>query len=252
MNNARFIEYFYSNFEDGEIKSYTSPIDGWYVQAAPGECEIVPHPLGDGYAAKLQINYNTDYETHLAAYNGKPRSNISHSYAPFRFRYGNTYVVSFDLYLPLDFQIDTNANNQVAVCGFHSADSGEGTQCNIPGQSSCRLDIFGDTLYYGHGYVDESLVSHYLKFPICDLSELIGVKTNFKISFKSRQNKKGRVRIWKNGQQIINFKGQTCRTGVNELNYLKLGPYKYSWKLVATSTTNHTLYYSNIHVKKYT
>lgn len=208
----------------------------WDLQANPEDISVVLNPLSSENVMKAHINVNEDF-SHVA--NGAPRAEIINS--KLKFENDSEYIITFNTYLPPNFQIETVSSNPNSFFQIH--------QDLMYGSPQLALGI--DEYNYrmtsnssGTGFPDYKPVVRLFG----NIKDDLGKWVKWSIYYKPSFSPNGRVLIFKDHRLMLDYTGITAYGETTA--YSKFGIYKWGWRKAPTTTTDITTYFSDIRIYK--
>lgn len=209
----------------------------WAVHANPGDISVVLNP--SDYSKKVMkahINIKEDF-SHVV--NGAPRAEILNAEAKLKNDF--EYIITFNTYLPSDFQIEKTYNNPHCFFQVH--------QDILSGSPQLSLGI---DKYNYRMTSNSSTAVHPEYMPTVrtfgNVNDDLGKWVKWAIYYKPSYSEKGRIIIFKDHKLVLDFKGVTAYDDIT--GYLKFGLYKWNWQKTPSSTTEITTYFSDINIYK--
>lgn len=238
---------FVSDFETGSIQGRFENRDGWGVFSQGLQNAIVVQKAvtrRGNYASKHYLE-KADWDgTNNPQGEGKPRAQLVKSVKSLPIKFDTDYWLGVSTFIPSDWIDDKNPDNGVVLWEFHASG---GVSPYVPPLS---LAIEGDTM---------RIVSHF-----GDVQSSIGTRSLWACGYPKGtwidwivnvrfSLEKGFVRVWKNGEQIVEYSGKpTMFYDSKNLErkplYLALGLYKPKYVKIPNTVISHTLYVDEVRV----
>jgi len=192
------------DFETGDF-SQTRTLEG-------GKKEVIsaPEPVRSGqHAMKVMLTHD-QHRTEMTSFRSAPYG---------EFKYG------WSIYLPKEF--DGNSWFSI-VTQWHSWGSGKDYTITPPGPPTCMViskDKWDFLLRYQDGDTDKATQKH---FDLGSIDPDRGKWTDFymEVNWQSPKSGGGYVRLWKDGQQVVDYQGPTWFEDKTSGPFFKMGVYK--------------------------
>ena len=230
---------FYDGFEKG-IAPYMTPGYTWKpVDVDSSQIINAPTRMGTS-AIQLSIDYYEDNQSVAAELRLDAPAELNH------FDIGKEYWYAFSIYLPSDFEENDRTEIFHQFHNFPDTQLGEEWNLNPPfslfvNKQDWIVAIHGDSS-------PVTILSEYEATEYWNLGPIQpGQWTDFVYNIKWSYGDDGIVKIWRDGHQIVNYKG--ANTYNDQIGpYMKFGIYEWYWRTGPTKVTNRTAVYDEIRV----
>ena len=234
INNKKITEDYTQILNTTFANKTVSP---WNIQANEKGITVVPFTFAPTKnVMKAHINVKENFSSLPS---GTPRAEILG--AGIKLENDSEYIITFNTYLPPDFQIEKTYSNPHSFFQVH--------QNLLVGSPQLALGIDQDK-YRMTSNSSASVHPEYkptLKM-LGNINGDLGKWVKWVIYYKPSYSSSGRVIIFKDKKPLLDFKGVTAYDNVT--GYLKFGLYKWNWQKAPTTTNDIVTYFSDIHIYK--
>lgn len=227
-------------FETGDLSGF------FWSENAP-QVVTVPHPVRAGaysmrsYLHRYQSEYSYRTEVTLAQNPDMPPDN---KVDPFRFDIGQEYWIGFSVFVPDGFVMDVDKLSDIVFQVQATPDKGETFRSPI-----LALDVNADEWVITSRWdtraasPPQNLFEGEDSTPVGSVIPSIGRWTDWVINVKWSWQADGFLRVWKNGQRVLQRTGPNCSN--DKLGpYLAMGLYKWPWRSPSRpANTDERLFY---------
>ena len=244
---------FLSNFETGFIQPRDANPDGWSEQngGVPNATIVQSGITRTGrYAVKHTLDKKNWDGTSPIQGDIKPRAQLMKAVEFLPYQLGADMWTGVSVFIPEDWENETNANNKVVLWQFHSTGADlKNTSPNLV------LNVVNDQLQIWTRYGDlaaKPLVN--IELFIEDLESNKGKWVDFVIYTRFANDETGVIQLWKNGLRVVDYAGPCSYTNSaspgsdNSPLYVTLSLYKPKFVDVPTSQQRLTVYYDEFRV----
>jgi hypothetical protein len=192
----------------------------------------------DGFVGKfikVKIDRNSDYSK---VANGSPRAEISFG-GIFRFDQNKTYVVSWQTYIPSNYEFDCEQSELIAQ--IH--------QGPAAGYPPFAIFISENNTYEIHNRTQSQVdsVTAFFGKPTADVGKIVRWQLLYR---PDSSGEKSITELKKDGVLVFSIKGVRNSYVKDNNSYLKLGLYKADWLKIKSNVQSRTLYYGAVSVEK--
>ncbi len=235
INNGNVL--FYDGFENGRIP-YEEPDFVW-KPVGSNSSTVVSSPARIGEEAiRFEVDY-PDFRSELRL--ARPNSVRN-------FDFGQEYWYGFSVYLPANYEVDYRGDTLNQFLSVQN--DGEPYRAVNPAiafrpkAENWNLLIRADSRLNWVKPDYETVES----FNMGSWQEDVGQWTDWVYQIKWSYGEDGIVRVWKNGELVVDYQGPNTFNGFDENVRWKIGIYKTSWKSQATDVDRREIYYDEIRV----
>jgi hypothetical protein len=238
---------FESNFETGEIAHVDESVDGWHVKAVlPDHATITSSVSRESdHAIRLFIERDLDYSVISSSGKDKPRVDLLKY--KLKFDYETNYWVGWSVYIPSDW-VDDLSTNWTTIMQIKQP---------VPGSPIISQSVKGGEWHF-HNRRDENDVTWkeggtgtktqlYQGPTKDDKGKWVDFVINFRLCVSAGCD--GKIRIWKDGEQIVNVSGPNAfQLSENGGPYLVLDLYKSAWKRKESLVRTREIFFDAVRI----
>ncbi len=229
---------FYDGFE--EDVPFGDLLSSW-KQVNVESATVVSVPVRSGNnAIKITLNYDDEWNNPSSELRLRSPEAVHH------FEYGSTYWYGFSIYLPLDYEVDSDGDTLNQFLSVQNAD--EPYRAANPVISFRSKGENWGIWVRGDSREDWKKPDYEVteSFDLGLWQEDVGEWVDWVYHIKWAYNDDGFLQVWKNGEMVVDYQGATTLIGFDQNVRWKIGIYKPSWRSGVSDVNGRVIYYDEI------